>query len=67
MEIILNQQTTQVPETCSVYELLHLLFPENQQGMAIAVNQAIVPKAEWQQHRLQPHDQVLLIKATQGG
>jgi sulfur carrier protein len=44
-----------------------MLFPENQQGMAIAVNQAIVPKAEWQQYRLQPHDKVLLIKATQGG
>ena len=67
MEIILNQQTTQIPETCSVQQLLQSLFPGIQQGIAVAVNQTIVPKAKWPQHVLQPQDNVLLIKATQGG
>ncbi len=67
MEIILNQQTTQIPETFSVQQLLQSLFPGIQQGIAVAVNQTIVPKAKWPQHVLQPQDNVLLIKATQGG
>jgi sulfur carrier protein len=36
-------------------------------GIAIAVNQEIVPKANWATHLLNPGDYITIIKATQGG
>jgi len=36
-------------------------------GVAVAVNEAVVPKGEWQQFELQEADSVLIIKPTQGG
>ncbi len=36
-------------------------------GLAVAVNDTVVPRAEWATHAVQPHDRILLIRATQGG
>lgn len=36
-------------------------------GIAVAVNGAVVPRADWQNHKLQSGNQVLIIKAAQGG
>ena len=36
-------------------------------GLAVAVNDAVVPRAEWPTHALQPHDRITIIRATQGG
>ncbi|MGI4751886.1 MAG: sulfur carrier protein ThiS [Janthinobacterium lividum] len=67
MEVTVNQQNFTVSETCSVAQLLALVFDRMATGIAVAVNQTIVPKADWNTHLLHPHDQIILIKATQGG
>ena len=36
-------------------------------GLAVAVNDAVVPRAEWPTHAVQPHDRITIIRATQGG
>jgi len=36
-------------------------------GLAVAVNQKVVPKNLWSQTMLQNKDSILLITATQGG
>jgi sulfur carrier protein len=36
-------------------------------GVAVAVNKKIVTKSEWETTSLQNHDEILIIKATQGG
>ena len=36
-------------------------------GLAVAVNDTVVPRAEWDAHPLQPNDRLTLIRATQGG
>jgi sulfur carrier protein len=36
-------------------------------GLAVAVNDTVVPRADWATHAVQPHDRILLIRATQGG
>jgi sulfur carrier protein len=36
-------------------------------GLAIAVNQSVVPAANWGDSVLQDGDELLLIQATQGG
>ena len=36
-------------------------------GLAVAVNDAVVPRADWPTHAVQPHDRITIIRATQGG
>jgi len=49
-----------------------LLLVENQQlknskGIAIAVNNKVVPKNNWDNYELKDNDSVTIIRATQGG
>ena len=67
MEISINQQRTEIPEHFSVEELLNSLQTTSVSGIAIAINQAVIPKKQWPFHKLQPDDKITLIKATQGG
>lgn len=67
MDIIFNQQIKEVPEHCSVEQLLSLVCPGVPKGIAIALNRAVLPRLEWVNRVLQPQDEVLLITATQGG
>ena len=67
MEITVNQQTYQVTPVCSVQHLLTVVLNTTANGIALAVNQAIIPKSNWQSHILNPGDQIIIIKATQGG
>lgn len=39
----------------------------NQNGIAVAVNQSIVSKENWATATLKNNDEILIIKATQGG
>jgi len=36
-------------------------------GIAVAVNQSIITKTDWNTHALTEGDEILIIKATQGG
>lgn len=36
-------------------------------GVAVAVNDAVVPRAEWSTRAVQPQDRITIIRATQGG
>ena len=48
-------------------DLLATLGQTQTRGLAVAVNDEVVPRAEWASHAVQPHDRILLIRATQGG
>ena len=67
MEIILNNQSYQIEVKTSIQIALNSWIGEKQKGIAVAVNETIVPKAQWNSYELQHNDKVLVIKATQGG
>ena len=67
MEIILNNQTHQVEEKTSIQIALNNWIGEKQKGIAVAVNETIVPKVQWNSYELKHNDKLLVIKATQGG
>lgn len=67
MEITVNHKSYVVDEACSVEQLLALVLPQEAKGIAVAVNQNIVAKPDWSACTLSHGDQVILIKATQGG
>jgi sulfur carrier protein len=67
MEITVNQQNYSVSDTCSLAQLLDIVFSQPVGGIAIAINQEIIAKNNWPNHLLKPGDHLTIIKATQGG
>ncbi|MDB5021543.1 MAG: thiamine biosynthesis protein ThiS [Pedobacter sp.] len=67
MEITVNQQSHSVSQHCSLQQMLASVFLQQANGIAIAVNQEIISKANWDTYVLQPGDNITVIKATQGG
>jgi sulfur carrier protein len=67
MNIYVNNKLTEVPVQASVAAALDSLNLISQKGIAVAINNNVVPKAEWGSYVLNDEDKVTLIKATQGG
>jgi sulfur carrier protein len=66
MEIKVNEQIHTVPQNATLLEVLDKLNIQ-QQGIAVALNQNIVSKQNWQSTVLKTNDNILVITATQGG
>ncbi|MDO9185062.1 MAG: sulfur carrier protein ThiS [Bacteroidia bacterium] len=67
MEIKLNNQIKIFPDRCNIQQLLDEVIPEKQKGIAVALNSSVIAKINWQNQFLKQNDEVLIIKATQGG
>ena len=67
MQIKLNNQIKILAEQSTVQQLLDDIMFENQKGIAVAVNRNVIQKNNWKNHFLNQNDEVLIIKATQGG
>ncbi|QGK75675.1 sulfur carrier protein ThiS [Flavobacterium sp. SLB02] len=68
MELKINQQIKQFnTEWLSIQSLLDLEIPHKQNGIAVAINNTVVPKINWNQHLVRETDEILIISATQGG
>lgn len=67
MEIIVNSKPHRIDQSINIQELLDRLDLPSQQGIAVAINQCIIPKSDWQEVTLNDQDQVMIITATQGG
>ncbi|MBI4929377.1 MAG: sulfur carrier protein ThiS [Bacteroidetes bacterium] len=51
----------------NIFELVQTLNMPSTNGIALAVNEKVIPKMEWENFQLNEDDKVLIIKATQGG
>jgi sulfur carrier protein len=68
MELKINNQTKQfTTDSLTVQALLDLEIPIKQNGIAIAINNFVIPKSDWNSHPIQETDDILIISATQGG
>ncbi|MCL9804167.1 sulfur carrier protein ThiS [Flavobacterium amniphilum] len=68
MELKINNQQKQFDAaTLTVQALLDLEFPNKQNGIALAINNSVIPKKEWDTTSLSETDDILIITATQGG
>lgn len=66
MNIKVNNKMVTVPEGSSLFQLAQRLeLPEK--GVAVAVNNQMVPRADWLDKKLAENDQVVVIKAACGG
>ncbi|EDM45652.1 sulfur transfer protein involved in thiamine biosynthesis [unidentified eubacterium SCB49] len=66
IHIDFNSEST-VTTCTSLFKLLEEKQLVNKTGIAVAVNQNIIPKSNWNSTSLQSNDSILVITATQGG
>jgi len=68
MELLLNNQPKHFnAERLTIQALLDMEVPKKQKGIAIAINNCVIPKSDWNSYFLTANDQILIISATQGG
>lgn len=69
IQIILNGEATEHPAATTVAEFLRTrgLDPTDPKGVAVAVNDEVVRKSDWDTTRLHEGDRVEVITARQGG
>ncbi|RFQ47896.1 sulfur carrier protein ThiS [Listeria monocytogenes] len=66
MKIRLNDQPLELAQPLSVDALLEQL-ERHQPGTALAINQTIIPRADWVNHLVQDGYDILLFQAIAGG
>ncbi|MGL5389051.1 MAG: sulfur carrier protein ThiS [Enterobacterales bacterium] len=66
MKITLNDQPLELAQPLSVQALLEQL-ERHQPGSALAINQVIIPRADWATRQVQDGDDILLFQAIAGG
>ncbi|AWH89118.1 sulfur carrier protein ThiS [Limnobaculum parvum] len=66
MQIMVNESPVSAESPITLSALLQQLN-QSTMGMAVAVNQEICPKSQWDSHLLQNGDVVLLFQAIAGG
>jgi len=66
MNILCNGSALELASQANVLELIQQLALEPK-GLAVAVNDALVPRTRWDSYCLAPNDRVTLLRAAQGG
>lgn len=66
MQVWFNDEPLQCAEATSVAALLAQL-EQQQPGVALALNQRILPRERWEDYLLQEGDQILLFQVIAGG
>jgi sulfur carrier protein len=68
MIVYLNNEQFEFSDAKSISEIIAKdLNLSNPKGVAIAVNQEVVPKTKWDNFMIKDNDRLTIIKATQGG
>ena len=67
MMVNINDKSREVGDITTLAQLLDELGLNANKGIAVAINDAVVPRSLWPMHRLTHGDHVLVIQATQGG
>jgi sulfur carrier protein len=65
--ILVNDRPQALGAGAALLQVVQGLGLAERRGVAVAVNGAVVPRAEWGGRALNPDDRVLVIQATQGG
>ncbi|MBO9699996.1 MAG: sulfur carrier protein ThiS [Sporocytophaga sp.] len=66
MEVIVNNERTPISSD-KLSSLLDQLNIKESKGVAVAINDRVLPKKHWASQTLKDQDKVTIIRATQGG
>jgi|TARA_B110000259_G_scaffold175887_1_gene211477 sulfur carrier protein len=66
VSVLVNENPIEIEENATLYQLLQKVNT-SVEGIAIAINDEIIAKNAWESQAIKNNDNVLIIKATQGG
>lgn len=67
MEVFVNSESIQLEANASITTLLQQLQMAGKKGMAVALNNKVIPAHKQEQTRLTNQDKITIIRAAQGG
>ncbi len=68
MNITVNGNKKSIQENLTVKQFLEQTDGfENREGIAVAINDEVVPRSEWDQRKISEGDSIEVIQAVQGG
>lgn len=67
LTVFVNNQTITLQAAANLTQALEASGVTSYRGIAVALNNAVVPRAEWSARTLNQNDKITVIKATQGG
>jgi len=67
MTIKINNQSQTLEKNLSIKQTLTQFNLWEETGIAVAVNEVVIPKCNWESRLLEDEDEVLVVTATQGG
>lgn len=66
MQVTINAETKELPEACSVAQMIELLSLQNKR-LAVEINKELVPRSEFASHQIQEGDEIEIVQAIGGG
>ncbi|MCT4560896.1 MAG: sulfur carrier protein ThiS [Crocinitomicaceae bacterium] len=66
MKIRFNDKWVEIAEQ-NLADFLTAEGLEQKQGIAVAINDEVIPRSEWNQTQIEENDQLLIITAAAGG
>ena len=68
MNIKVNGETTEVSPGLTLHQLLlDLEIDPSRPGIAVAIDQEVIPRTQWDETGIQPDSEIEIIRAAQGG
>ena len=67
MTVFVNQQPVEEADAATLLQLLTRLSLSDKKGIAVAVDDAVVPRAFWGTTPLTANQKITILQATQGG
>lgn len=67
MIVFVNTKPIELPSQETIPALLRSIQITEPKGIAVAVNNTVIPKSDWEKFSIQENDQITVIRATQGG
>jgi sulfur carrier protein len=67
MTITINNKQVEVVAQEVLQQIVFDQMGEDPKGIAVAVNGQVIPKDSWTETKIKENDELLIIKATQGG
>jgi len=67
MTVFINNKEHNLTQSKNLLEVLTDVNLISQRGIAVAVNNTVIPKSELEKYQLNENDKITIITATQGG
>ncbi len=68
MDIKVNGETKEVSPGLNLHQLLlDLEIDPSRPGIAVAIDQEVIPRTQWEEVKIQPDSEIEIIRAAQGG